>query len=786
MKEIRCNVLRSLGFPNMFKRQSDIEPAYRRTYQWALHDDSLGLRSWLERGNETFWITGKPGSGKSTLMKHLVMNPETMSALQKWAGTREPILASFYFSYLGDDFQKSIRGLLMTILYQIVDKLPGSELRYLPEWSAEESHYHSDHRWTQELLMSCLERLTKSRQDNPQKYCFFIDGLDECESVHTKLLQTLRQVSEYGEIKLCVASREWKVFKDEFLERSTSTYKPIRMEELSLNDIRLFAYGELSMSFGLDACAMRSDGTIESGKDSLSSTHKHCLEIVEEITQKSEGVFVWVYLVVKSVQRGHEEGDDLRMLHARVVQSPPHLYDFYRKLIYERIDSAYRQRTCQALKLACLYADLERSAMESHGSHTSWELSAEYGNFLDFWLILKDPEGVDKENFPSVVQPRTISLEELVKKTQNILSAACRDLLIFTPTIPLVRDRNLKQRRGKVFRVDRTGSTVKFLHKTVFEFLCQDDMRTVINQNVPRMFKAPTFVRSFILARLKVIHPIDIDDMGLLTWIDAGLRSLYIEKLDSFEAENEVARLLNLMEYFFSGSHPWLSAERWQGWLSTQSMGLLVALAPKGSTKTTRIQEMIGPIDFSELPQYTSFFELSIRADTRGPDPGFDKVNISLLRYFSTAGLLQGGPKVAESFYRELFASEEIFFGRLEELRKSYEEDVEALRQDKAFASSWEVAKILLDMRKLADALPEQVSVTHRDEGKRQQRWAEAFSIYGRAHDYFDAGPESSQEHSIPYPARYHDTDRWAWMLRIGRTRQTVYQENVDVMLEEL
>jgi DNA helicase HerA-like ATPase len=42
-----------------------------------------------------FWIFGKPGSGKSTLMKYLVEDQRTHDLLQKWAGPKKLIVRKF-------------------------------------------------------------------------------------------------------------------------------------------------------------------------------------------------------------------------------------------------------------------------------------------------------------------------------------------------------------------------------------------------------------------------------------------------------------------------------------------------------------------------------------------------------------------------------------------------------------------------------------------------------------------------------------------------------------------
>ena len=65
----------SLHYDRMRARQENIIDAHAQTFEWVLdpHQLSSGLDSkdsfleWLTNGNGIFWITGKAGSGKSTL-----------------------------------------------------------------------------------------------------------------------------------------------------------------------------------------------------------------------------------------------------------------------------------------------------------------------------------------------------------------------------------------------------------------------------------------------------------------------------------------------------------------------------------------------------------------------------------------------------------------------------------------------------------------------------------------------------------------------------------------------
>ena len=54
-----------------------------------------------------FWVSGKAGSGKSTLMKYLKSDPDTESNLWAWANGPKLVTASYFFWNAGTDMQKS-------------------------------------------------------------------------------------------------------------------------------------------------------------------------------------------------------------------------------------------------------------------------------------------------------------------------------------------------------------------------------------------------------------------------------------------------------------------------------------------------------------------------------------------------------------------------------------------------------------------------------------------------------------------------------------------------------
>ncbi|KAF4976608.1 hypothetical protein FDECE_18456 [Fusarium decemcellulare] len=116
--DLQQRIIRSLGFNNRQVRHDKIPEAHIQTFRWTFEqgdkEEATGARllHWLQDGSGVFWVSGKPGSGKSTLMKYVADNERTRRALKKWSDEKELIVASHYFWIEGIEMQRSRQGLL--------------------------------------------------------------------------------------------------------------------------------------------------------------------------------------------------------------------------------------------------------------------------------------------------------------------------------------------------------------------------------------------------------------------------------------------------------------------------------------------------------------------------------------------------------------------------------------------------------------------------------------------------------------------------------------------------
>lgn len=103
-------------------RKQKIERPYRQTCS-SLLDAGVGFSDWLQGQGPTrssnFWISGTPGSGKSTLMRYAIENNEDHRHLQGSTGASWALIP-FLFSDRGAEIQKPVESLLQELLYQIL------------------------------------------------------------------------------------------------------------------------------------------------------------------------------------------------------------------------------------------------------------------------------------------------------------------------------------------------------------------------------------------------------------------------------------------------------------------------------------------------------------------------------------------------------------------------------------------------------------------------------------------------------------------------------------------
>lgn len=242
-------IINTLRFETLYDRYSSVSEPHEQTFGWVfgpsnnqvVAKDAGRVRKWLYDEDDIFWISGKPGSGKSTFMKFITEQIHTRNALISWSHPKPIIFASHFFWSAGTPMQRSRQGLLRTLLYEIFRKVPGLiEASCTRRWSMTLDRL--DHEvWNTKELQEVLTRIGDD-QNLPVKFCFFVDGLDEFEGDYVDFCQGLKDLSRSSHVKLCVSSRPRNVFEDYF---GCNTLNKMYMHDVTRGDIQRYVQDRL-------------------------------------------------------------------------------------------------------------------------------------------------------------------------------------------------------------------------------------------------------------------------------------------------------------------------------------------------------------------------------------------------------------------------------------------------------------------------------------------------------------------------------------------------------------
>jgi hypothetical protein len=331
---IRSRIINSLHFDLIQGREGGIKKAHPQSFQW-IFDAAFSDRAkkamnspflpWLEGDTqEIYWITGKPGSGKSTLMKFIMEHPHLSKHLSSWSSSCRLFIATFYSWNAGTPLQKSPEGLLRTLLYQIfIQKRQLVQGACPSRWARLETHgaaAASFPLWTWEELAETFNRVVE--QDLTQdKLLLLIDGLDEFEDSHQLLVDFIKRLACHGHVKICVSSRPWNIFSDAFM-RSPS----LKVESLTRDDTNIYV-----MNLLCEHPAYKEFQTLAPEESEL---------FVREIIDKADGIFLWVEVVVRTLIELMRDGESLQSLTATINGLPGDLKHLY-EAIWKRIPADY-------------------------------------------------------------------------------------------------------------------------------------------------------------------------------------------------------------------------------------------------------------------------------------------------------------------------------------------------------------------------------------------------------------------------------------------------------------
>jgi hypothetical protein len=410
---IKDGVLRLLAFRHMRDRYETIKDRHRKTFEWLFNPpdvDALwsSFPDWLNSDGPCYWVNGKAGSGKSTLMRFILKDNRTKQYLESWAGRYNLKMASFFFWNLGPfSLQKSQAGLLRALLRSILEQVPNLIPVVMPDLvieAAKSARALQASEPTLEELKRWFRRLIRQTSKS-FRICFIVDGLDEYVGDVEELISLFLPDNRSKYVKFILSSRP--VISCEI---ALSKYPRIMLQDLTRNDIRKYTEDSFIKTFEEIGDSLESDLPV----------------LVEEVASRSSGVFLWVILVVKSLERGFKNGDGIEELLLILNQLPKELAELYEKLL-RSIPNQYQRQACMYINI--MHQSIKYEQQYQDSEEPDYPITA-----LQLSLIeeLKNPAQLDK------LRIKPLSKEGIAKKSSLIdrrIRSRCCGLLETRPRV---------------------------------------------------------------------------------------------------------------------------------------------------------------------------------------------------------------------------------------------------------------------------------------------------------------------------------------------------------------
>ncbi|KAA8647187.1 uncharacterized protein ATNIH1004_005877 [Aspergillus tanneri] len=301
LNQRRQRILESLKFEQMDSRKMNIKSIRDETCRWFPSHPCY--KEWLDPAALTqhhgfLWVNGKPGAGKSTIMKF------AYERMRRKARSKNAVTASFFFNARGDYLEKSIVGMYRSSLLQLLEGYP--DLQTVLD----------DSELVPQSLNSCpplssLKDLfynSVSALGHRELTCF-VDALDECDEQQVvDMVQYFENLTERCSatgvpFRICFSSRHYPYI---VIRRGIR----LTLEDQSGHAGDLATYATSHLRIGDPALAE---------------------ELLSRLLAKSAGVFMWVVLVVDILNKEYRRGG--MFLRRRLAEIPSDLSELFKAIL---------------------------------------------------------------------------------------------------------------------------------------------------------------------------------------------------------------------------------------------------------------------------------------------------------------------------------------------------------------------------------------------------------------------------------------------------------------------
>jgi ankyrin repeat protein len=344
----------------MNSRGNEIHHATPGTCKWLLQNETY--MDWVSRRRGLLWIKGKPGAGKSTIMKFCL---ETLDNSDR--KSRGIFTVSFFFHARGSNLQKTPEGLFRAVLHQLLEHFPKSLSAVVENFRSKcRSMGKAGEKWSwhpKELESFIVRSLPTLLEISSIR--IFVDALDECGG------ETARELVESFQRLYAASSLARHPLSICFSCRHYPIIAPERCLEVCIESNN---YDDISRHV--------SERLQEVAREPMQFA-----DIQYQIESGSNGVFLWAVLVTRLIISEYRDGKTPRQLEEALLKVPQTLDDLFDDIL-AKLPEKDRSRSLKLFQWICLsqrplnVSEL-RSAMNIDADPTrcsfrEWETSADF------------------------------------------------------------------------------------------------------------------------------------------------------------------------------------------------------------------------------------------------------------------------------------------------------------------------------------------------------------------------------------------------------------------------